>query len=213
MDATALVGHWKLDEGEGLVARDVSGNGHTGSIWYAAWREVEGRRGLHFDGVSSRVVIPHAADLALTGDISICAWIRKQRSNEGQRWDCVLAKNPGSWDYDLLTSKARSNQLAFYSSATQPQEVYSGQTLQWGMWQHVAASRCGDEVTCFIDGVATSISKMPGALPSSDGDLIIGHDGAPGRGFGMHGMISDVWLFSRALAGEEIAGIASGALS
>jgi hypothetical protein len=55
---SALVAHWKLDEGSGIVAADSSPNGHNGTIYnnpawitgdICAWRP-DGRNALYFDG-------------------------------------------------------------------------------------------------------------------------------------------------------------------
>jgi hypothetical protein len=180
---SGVVGRWKLDEGGGATAHDCSGNG---------------------------VVIACTEKLQITGDITICAWIYKFGANNWRRWDSILTKCPGKYDYELLTSKAESDQLAFYSPTCQPKEIYGSVPVRSHEWHHVALTRSGDRANFFLDGLITSEVEMIGDFPVSNGDLIIGHDGARGRGFGLRGMIRDVWLFSRALMAQEVMSVANG---
>jgi hypothetical protein len=207
---SGVVGRWKLDEGGGATAHDCSGNAHHGSLRYASWEEIEDGHALSLDGINSRVVIACTEKLQITGDITICAWIYKFGANNWRRWDSILTKCPGKYDYELLTSKAESDQLAFYSPTCQPKEIYGSVPVRSHEWHHVALTRSGDRANFFLDGLITSEVEMIGDFPVSNGDLIIGHDGARGRGFGLRGMIRDVWLFSRALMAQEVMSVANG---
>lgn len=207
MDKSDLVGYWKLDEGSGGTAHDSSGNVHHGTLYYTSWETADHWRALRFDGMNSRIVIPDNIALRLTGDITICAWIHKNGPNNDRRWDAILAKSPGVWDFELLTSMAESDQPAFYSPQCEPNEVYGGIPVASREWHHVAVTRRAERVSFFLDGVVTSTATMTGSFTESDGDLLIGHDGNT-REFGMRGMICDVLLFRRALADQEIREIA-----
>ena len=205
-----MIGAWYLDEGEGSKAWDRSGNEHHGAIFHAAWQEVDNRKALYFDGFNSRIVVESSEKLQITGDITVCARIYKTRNNRGKRWDAILTKNPGVWDFELLTSMAKTDQPAFFSPACTPQEVYAGEQIAIGRWQHLAMARHGDVATFYLDGRATSSRKMSGMFPRSDGALMIGHDGDKGgRGFGLRGSLREVLLFSRALTEDEIRNIAN----
>ena len=207
MDKSDLVGEWRLDDGDGDTARDSSGNGHHGTLHYASWRVAEGA--LAFDGTNSRVVIPDCAALCLTRDISICAWVYKNAPNRGKRWDTIISKSPGMYDFELLTSKAESDQPAFFSPTCEPQEVYGAQPVPSREWHHLALARHKNHVSFFLDGTPTASVAMSGEYPVTGGDLVIGHDGAKGRGFAMNGMLRGVLLFARALDEREIRAIAA----
>ena len=75
-----LVGHWAFDEGSGSVANDGSGNGYHGSLEYGpTWTASVGCRiggCLSFDGSDDYVRVPDTAELRITGDLTVSAWIR-----------------------------------------------------------------------------------------------------------------------------------------
>jgi len=61
-DAGDLLGHWKLDDGEGGVAADATGRGNDGDVIGAAWTTGQLAGALHFDGIDDYVdLLPSAA--------------------------------------------------------------------------------------------------------------------------------------------------------
>ena len=199
-----LVAHWRMDEGAGLAIADSSGNEHHGALRYTAWRKEGPATALWFDGISSRAVVDDHPQLAIAGDITVCAFIFKERPNRGERWDVVVAKPPGLQDYELLTSMARSDEMAFYSHGCRPIEGYGGVPVAHSAWHHVAVTRAGSDVRFFLDGLQTSAATMDGPFPQSPGDLIIGHDGVDGKGHGLRGLMRELRLYDRALAADDI---------
>jgi hypothetical protein len=84
---SGLVAYWSFDEGSGSTAGDSSGNGHTGTLAYSpAWAGAASCRiggCLSFDGVDDHVKVAHAAQLQLTGDVTVAAWIKPTGRNPG----------------------------------------------------------------------------------------------------------------------------------
>jgi hypothetical protein len=197
-----LVGHWSFDERSGPTAADSSPNALHGEIRGAIPVEGKRRRALQFDGQAS-VEIANDPALEITGDITIAAWVFKDAPNSALRWDAIVSKSPGKWDYELLTSKAKSDELAFYSKTGKPDEVYSGRPVITGRWQHVAVTRRGSEVCLYLDGQPASKVTMSGDFPRTGGGLQIGNDGARTPN-GMIGRIDEVFLYRRALSAEEV---------
>src|SRR5262245_61042059 len=77
-----LLGHWKLDEGQGTTTRDDSGNGHDGVLENgAAWEAgaFPGARlmdpfAMRFDGVDDQVTVPRSTGLE-PPTVTVTAWI------------------------------------------------------------------------------------------------------------------------------------------
>ena len=70
-------GYWSFDEGSGVAAQDSSGNGNHGAIKGAvSWTEGKSGSALSFNGGSDRVLVPDAASLDITDQITIAAWIK-----------------------------------------------------------------------------------------------------------------------------------------
>lgn len=213
-----LVGCWLLDETEGPTAKDSSGSGNDGHLVGVAWKEIDGRRASYFDGTGSHIVIRHNDSLAIEWDITIAAWIWKETPNNSVRWDAIVSKTAGVNDYELLTSKARSDEPALFSPHCEPAEVYAGHEVPAKKWTHLAVTRREFEVTFFMDAHAVGTALMSGPFSRSGGDLQIGHDGVvasalrrawrsikrtPANG-GMIGGIAGVAIYNRALPQEEI---------
>jgi sulfate permease, SulP family len=198
-----LVGLWPLAEGDGDEVHDASGGGNHGRVLGATWGIHEGRTALRFDGTGASVDVPNAPALELERDLTIAAWIWKERTNDEERWDAIVSKSPGIWDYELLTSMARSDEPAFYGRDTEPNEVYAGEPAPAGRWTHIAVARSGSDVAFFLDGRALARSTQEGMFRRSGGALQFGHDGAARNG-GMLGWIAGVALYDRALDAEEV---------
>ncbi|MCF7976218.1 MAG: LamG domain-containing protein, partial [Phycisphaerae bacterium] len=73
-NADNLVGEWTFDEASGTVAYDSSGHGHNGTIENGSWEPGPVGSALHFDGMSSQVIIPAAAWDTIDQQASVCFW-------------------------------------------------------------------------------------------------------------------------------------------
>ena len=58
IDLETAMGIWLLDESEGKLAKDVSGNDNHGEIQGTKWIKGKSDSALKFNGSSNRVVIP-----------------------------------------------------------------------------------------------------------------------------------------------------------
>lgn len=116
---------------------------------------------------------------------------------------CAVFEVAGKWDYELLTSKAKSDEVAFFTPKGEPREVYSGKPVPSGRWCHLAVTRSGSEVRIFMDGVLVNTVTMTGGFTKNGGALQIGLDGAK-QVNGMIGVIDEVFLYNRALPDREI---------
>ena len=68
----AVVALYRLDEGSGRIAHDVSGNGNHGEIHGAEWTD----EGLRFDGMDDHIKVPHSPSLNLMDRFTIEAWVK-----------------------------------------------------------------------------------------------------------------------------------------
>src|SRR5262249_17086384 len=73
-----LAGWWKLDETEGTVASDSSGNGHAGKLLNGpVWTTGPVRGALSFDGTNDQVTCTESPALSISGDMTIAFWVKK----------------------------------------------------------------------------------------------------------------------------------------
>ncbi len=194
-----LIGSWHLDEGTGTTTADSSGNGYTGTLLpngsEPTWMGGKFVNALLFNG-SNYVSINDTANLDITGDITIEAWIYPTTT----AYSGILAKRLGdgaaNCNYDLYFTN--TNSLGYYNGTDICNSV--GQVSLYG-WSHVAVTATGGAVTFYINGAPDS-STPSGAGIANAHPLLIGFDGAYSEYF--HGIIDEVRLYNRALTAAEI---------
>lgn len=69
-------------EGQGDVAKDSSGNGRDTKVSGASWAKQGGGFALNLDGESDYVLFDAVPGLALTGPVSVEAWIKPMHKSE-----------------------------------------------------------------------------------------------------------------------------------
>jgi hypothetical protein len=94
--ARGLVGAWSFDRGSGPIARDASAAGNAGTLIGPNWTP-QGRfgRALRFDGSEAMVRVPASHSLDLTGAMTLSAWIRPSREQEG--WLTVVHRQTDAY--------------------------------------------------------------------------------------------------------------------
>ncbi|MGH9406923.1 MAG: LamG-like jellyroll fold domain-containing protein, partial [Terriglobia bacterium] len=142
---------WKFDEGSGTVASDASGDGNTGTLVNAPlWTVGESGDALQFDGTSSYVNFSNPADLNVSGNITLAAWIYVTAPGQNQFLNGVILchgqgsfTNPGTPGLYLML---KNNSV--FAGVTQetrggPQSSYTESGLgadDYGYWVHWAAT-------------------------------------------------------------------------
>lgn len=139
----------------------------------------------------------------LTGDYAISTWIQVNAFTAD--WQAVAAKgDDASW---RLARNTGSTQMNFVSGNFQSGTATSTNAIDLsdGLWHHVVAQRAGDQVEIYVDGVMNSVTNAS-ARANNAHALLIGNN--PDRlGRAWNGQIDDMAIWSRALAGAEIASL------
>jgi hypothetical protein len=157
---------------------------------------------LQFNGTNSYVNLGTNSALALTnGAFTLEAWIKPilqsnicaiiGRKNGG-------AANPG-YAFYINTYETTNGELKFESQGVS--EATAAQAIQWGVWQHVAATWNGTNFLFYINGVAQAVS---GSLSLTNGgvDTILG--AFPGGGSYYQGQMDEVRIWSIARSASDI---------
>lgn len=211
---------WPFDEGSGLIAEDVTGNGHDGTLLSAAaWRPAGAVAGaLTFDGLTALVEVPDAAGLdvpsaaapAPQGDFSIELWLR--RRERGGALQAVFDKLTRDQGYSLMLVDGRP--ILYLSSAGQTVPTPFGVTLALdGVWRHIAVvldrHQAAVSARLFVDGVPVSSGSaiVAGSLSNSVPVRIDSSNLSPYLPFS--GDLDEVTLYQRVLGDDEVAGIAA----
>ncbi len=218
------VGYWKFDECSGTTANDSGSGGNNGTITpgtgappentatgtcssgnnYEMWND--GTTGkvnasLGFDGNDDIVTIPDDNSLDITSAISLSAWIKVNSFSPDHARimtkDSTTQGNPFSW---MIESNAS---LQFCQTGLSACNFETGaNTLQAGVWHHVAAVWDGTNRYLYIDGKQRAFEAQSGTMAVNDNDLTIGNNADNNRDF--DGQIDEVKIFNYALTPEQI---------
>ncbi|NOX57090.1 MAG: PQQ-binding-like beta-propeller repeat protein, partial [Planctomycetes bacterium] len=198
-----LVGYWKLDEGEGHLARDSSGRGLDGEV-SGRWVTDEAGTHLATDGRPSALRIPDAESLHFgAGDFTVALWVKAERH------DCrLLGKErfPENWwvinvlpdgQSELVLGQGRGRGRSVRAASTTP--------LKLNVWHHLAyvVDRKQHVIRCYLDGKLDSTVPIPASFTASldvrGRDLCV-----PSRHKPFCGGFDELRLYQRALDGVRI---------
>lgn len=204
--AEGLVAHWRLDEGSGDVALDVSGNGNHGAVEGGAfWSE----GALAFEQDADTVhVTGDGPDI--DGDLSVALWVRTDAPAEAggdtprnwARGGWLLDKRQGTRGRGWALSHHHGKAKFFVNDDAQT--LVSTRRIDDGQWHHIAAVRRDDgSRALYVDGALEQQADGGStASVSHTEDLYIGSRDGEGNSARAH--LRDVMLFDRALADADV---------
>ncbi|MBL8992507.1 MAG: LamG domain-containing protein [Spirochaetia bacterium] len=200
-----LVGYWSFDEGEGIVAKDYSGNANHGLVSGGVrWPEGVAGTALEFDGTSTYVDC--GAGPSLTRERSrqtIEVWVKVQSLGKNQEivaqgWFHRLFLSP---DGAVTSIEQRQDKK---DSTLRESKSSLGDT---SVWHHIAVVHEGEgakeNVRIYVDGVRTAVGTYGTPLiMAQNGALKIGM--ASDNSGRFSGLIDELAIYSRALPESEI---------
>ncbi|MCC6232869.1 MAG: hypothetical protein IT580_09515, partial [Verrucomicrobiales bacterium] len=161
---------------------------------------VRGRFGPALDARVNQLVTAGSAELR-SPPLLVEAWVRLE---DATSFNIIAASeskaSPTHWE---LYSYTDAGDLAFFSTAMEPQEVRSGVPICDGRWHHVAVWIDTAEIVLYVDGQEarrTAVQRRARALPRAAqfaiGRLVEG-------GLGCRGFIESVRLGTTARSGPD----------
>ena len=209
-----LMGHWKLDDGNGMVAHDSSGRGHDGNLVNMEegdWTEGRIIGALQFDGDNEYVNMGSESDFDVLR-VSISAWVKPDTSASSQHPAGILTKVAEQY-YSLDLDMRDENPKVYFSIdggggggyVTTPSGVPND------VWTHVVATYGTNEyMNIYTNAVlAQSGVSSKGEIEPSTQELLMGRnpgytiDGSSWDNY-FAGTIDDVWLFDYGLSAGEV---------
>ncbi len=209
---TALIHHWRMDEGTGALASDSAGSAHGTLVNGPSW--VPGKIGPSALGFSaaaaSHVVASQPSDAPYLGALTIAAWINvTPGGGDAVVASKVSANGAQNNPFDFIVGsgglyfvRANGSYCAWLSTAT------SGSG-----WHHVAVVAPDANVNTppifYLDGVAlgtVNLALNSGGPATGDGSPIRLGRRADGAGQ-LTGSLDDVRLYSRALSPADLAAL------
>ncbi|MHC4675715.1 MAG: LamG domain-containing protein, partial [Planctomycetota bacterium] len=200
--ATAPVGWWEFDEGDGNTAVDSSGNGHHGTISEnISW--VPGFLGPYaLDFAGGVVLIPDAAELR-PSTVTACAWINLSGSQEGGAR--VLQKGNDNHETYVFQGGGYGMNFTMLDSGLSGHGISLARPLWQGEWIHLAGTYDGNEMVIYVNGEPNNSMVAGSFTPfQSVGEAL--HIGARNDSGDrpLYGMIDDVRVYNTALSAVGI---------
>jgi hypothetical protein len=196
-----LAAHWKLDETEGMVARDSAGDSdgilQGDPLWQPSGGKIHGA--LEFDGTGDYFSTPLVLNPA-DGPFSIYAWVKgeapgqaivSQANGSGETW---LGTEP-------LSGRLLTNLVPPPAGRLVPLPLVSESVITDGRWHHVGLVWDGSLRYLYVDETEVARDDGPlNSLASSKGGLYIGagEDLDP-TGF-WSGLIDEIRIYDQAVA-------------
>ena len=199
---SGLVSHWRFDEGSGPLAMDAA-DGNAGMLVNGpTWTTGQLGGALRFDGSNDYVQVADAANLDITSELTIAAWINPQsmgQGDQGRILDKAGADGTVGWVFRLNSS----NRLGFQQHGKTPGVNTVSNVISTDTWQHVAAVVSGGRnVTFYVNGTNVGSGTLNGAIAANAKPLSIGIRGDGQRAF--DGSMDEVRVYNRALSSGEI---------
>ncbi|MCE7911510.1 MAG: hypothetical protein DCC43_14420, partial [Candidatus Brocadia sp.] len=210
-----LQAYYALDEGNGTVANDLSGNGNDGTINGAAWSTGKGGGGLSFDGSNDSVAVPRMNN----DEVSVCAWFYKN-TNDLTRNDALFSGYRHSSNqqlregFELRFPASAPNRIEFVLVTQDGNGVRTTRTTQRsfinsaGSWYHVVGTynKTTGVQKLYVNGeVVHTQTHVPGntIVPLVFyADMRIGYSRVNNGYF--NGVIDNILLYNRVLDDKEI---------
>ena len=204
---TMPIAHWKLDETTGTTAVDSAG-GHNGTTANTTWTTGHVDGALEFNSSADSVTVPDAAELSITDELTITAWIDKDGLSG---YDPAVTKATTGSDLNYLLGTWEDEVVFGFSTATDNWQGYytSGANLSTGTWYHIAATydNAGNAVRIYLDGMQIFSTTTTLEPVTNSGPVRLGRSAVneywPGR-------LDDVRIYDQVLSDAEIATLASG---
>jgi hypothetical protein len=203
-----VVGLWLLDEGQGDIVKDSSGNGNDGVIEGAQWANGKFGSALMFDGETTRVVIPSSDSLNVPEEVTVEAWIFPTELHDdinavAQKWGDTSNRR----QYQIGVIDADGTARFYISHTGTDHQRPIGEGVPVNEWTHLAGTFDGDTIRVFINGKLSAELNSPGVIAQTDIDFFIGGYG-PDEEYTLNrhfnGIIDEVRVSDVALTEDEI---------
>ena len=209
----APAAHWSFDEGSGTTAADSAG-GHPATLNGAAgWAAGEsGGHSLDLDAGGNASVPTPVVDTS--GDFTVAAWVRPDTLGGFQTAVSIDGTAVSGFYLQIRddTGTFAFTRLPADSTAANSSAAVAGATLApvQGAWHHLTGvnDTAAGVVRLYVDGVLHGETPYHGGWRAA-GATAIGrglYGGAQVDQF--HGLIDEVYVFSAALDGDQVAALA-----
>jgi hypothetical protein len=200
--ANRLVAAYSFDEGSGTVAHDSIGS-HDGLLKNGTVWSEEGKfaSAVRFDGVDDLITVPAAADLNLSKNFTLEAWVKPDALTP---YDSVLTKEAGvSKTYSLIPEGDHVAPKAEVAKTESSMNTINATSqLPLNAWSHLALTFNGEHLRLYVNG--TQVASVPQTtIYTAEGATQLGGNLVDSEYF--DGFVDEIRIYNRTLSATEIA--------
>ena len=206
--AEGLVVYFTFENVSGKTITDDSGNGLDADI-IANTKIVDGKYGkaifIEKEGPDC-VNVPASADLKITGEITMAAWIYQEAWNTNAQWfdkNCHNGGEHNSYGIGAFNNGATFNM--FLGTGNARPTLNQAHNMDTKTWHHVVGIYDGSAMKVYVDGeVAAEQAQKIDFQGTNDQDLRIGCSKDRPQYTFENGSIDEAAVWRRALSEDEI---------
>lgn len=203
------VGHWKLDDGTGLIVADASGNGLAGALVNPpVWTSGRLGGGLSLNGTNDYVHIPNPGPLS-PQQLTLSLWVNPSSvaNAHGSSMLANVGLRDGSDGHYGLAIDTTGRPVAMVSIGDGEGNTFylKGAALTVGQWSHLAMTYDNATLKLYVDGAGAGQVPINRVRTTSPAPLVVGRRGDGVQYF--KGVLDDVQVYSQALSETDIAAL------
>jgi len=212
-----LVGHYKLDEGNGTFAEDSSSNNYHGSLELTdegGYSWVAGHTGGAVEFSGGRVYVDDNGStpgLRPVAEVSVAAWVKIREDMSSAR--CVVKGRNDHESYEIEIDGEDSFIFQFRDGNSIQRTRYDVNGTVWADdWIHLAGTYDGSSIACYVNGQledSKDIDNPYGLSQDSNGLAIGNKPRGDANDTPFEGVIDDVRIYDYGLSRAEVAWLAT----
>lgn len=211
-----LVIYLPFDEGDGDIAKDLSGNGNDATISAAEWAEGKyGKAIATAVGGTNCVRVPHSESLMIEGEITIMVWLKTTEYNKDLVAQ-VLGKGANT-DQESTSYSLYLDQGFIGASFGSDQGKQSHKSLlgrvKLNEWTHVAVTLDANVWTAYVNGKKGETKETGYKFMGTNALPIDIACPAERANYSYIGAIDEVYIYRRALSEAEVNYVMNSGLS
>ena len=192
-----LIAHWKLDEAEGMTAKDSIGNFdgrvQNGANWLVVGGKINGA--ISLDGIDDFVSTDFVLD-PQAGPFSVYAWIKGGAPGEVVISQAVNNATGQNWLSAELSDGEFVSELQTAGRGGYP--IVSQTVITDGLWHEIGFAWDGAYRCLYVDGLEVARDETELAeLGTADGGLFFGVGSDLDKGTFFSGLIDDIRIYNR----------------
>lgn len=216
IDPTGLLGYWRMDETNGALIADASGNNNVGQFSTRVNRESSGKRNGAVELSGGVIQIANPTNLNTISDqLTVSLWVK--RTQDLPYWRALVSRQYGNSWGDQFTFGIENGYYTFGVNTVNRghQETWGG-TSPLHEWVHLAGVYDGSRLMHYLNGALIDSKAVSGNLYTDAKPLFIGGNVNEANPYAaadlFSGQVDDVRIYRRALTLAEISILASNSI-